>query len=54
MAKKVIATFKAKGGKGLVKLIKTVRSSRTGANSIRESIVESEAVKDIILLHKKQ
>jgi hypothetical protein len=47
MAKKVVATLKKEGaGNDFVKVIKTVRSPRTGAYTFREEIVAADQVKD--------
>ncbi|MBX7093790.1 MAG: DUF4295 domain-containing protein [Flavobacteriales bacterium] len=45
MAKKTVATLQ-KGGKNLTKVIKMVRSSKTGAYSFKEEVVPNEKVKD--------
>ena len=44
MAKKVVATLKKEGGKGFTKVIKAVRSAKTGAYTFREEIVPNEEV----------
>jgi hypothetical protein len=47
MAKKVVATLKKAGaGKGVAKVIKMVKSEKTGAYSFQEEIVPSEMVKE--------
>lgn len=47
MAKKVVATLKKAGaGKGVAKVIKMVKSEKTGAYTFQEEIVPSELVKD--------
>ena len=47
MAKKVVATMKEKGTiKGMTKVIKMVRSEKTGAYTFVEDIVAAENVKD--------
>ncbi len=47
MAKKVVATLKKAGaGKGVAKVIKLVKSEKTGAYTFQEEIVPSEMVKD--------
>lgn len=48
MAKKVVATLKKEGqGKDYVKVIRTVRSPKSGAYTFKEEIVTNEALKDI-------
>ena len=44
MAKKVVATLQKGGKKSLAKLIKSVRSPKTGAYTFRESIIPTESV----------
>jgi hypothetical protein len=44
MAKKVVATLKKEGGKSYTKIIKAVRSPKTGAYTFREEIVPNEEV----------
>ncbi len=47
MAKKVVATLKGSGdGKGHVKVIKMVKSEKTGAYTFQEEIVTTDGVKD--------
>jgi hypothetical protein len=49
MAKKVVATLKKAGaGKGVAKVIKMVKSEKTGAYTFQEEIVASEEVKDFL------
>ena len=48
MAKKVVATLKKVDGKSFAKVIRAVRSEKTGAYTFREEIVPSENVKDIL------
>jgi hypothetical protein len=45
MAKKVVATLKTGAGKEWAKIIKTVRSPKTGAYTFREEMVPSDQVK---------
>ncbi len=45
MAKKVVATLKTGDGRGYAKVIKMVKSSKTGAYSFKEQIVPSDEVK---------
>jgi Domain of unknown function (DUF4295) len=44
MAKKVVATLKKEGGKAYAKIIKAVRSPKTGAYTFKEEIVPVEDV----------
>jgi len=46
MAKKVIASFKTGKGKDFVKVIKSVRSPKSGAYAFKEDIVHKDHVKD--------
>ena len=47
MAKKVVATLKKAGaGKGVAKVIKMVKSEKSGAYTFHEEILPSEMVKD--------
>ncbi|MCI5777663.1 MAG: DUF4295 domain-containing protein [Bacteroidales bacterium] len=46
MAKKVVATLQKGEGKGYSKVIKMVRSPKTGAYVFEEEMVVNEAVKD--------
>ncbi|MBL7811188.1 MAG: DUF4295 domain-containing protein [Bacteroidetes bacterium] len=47
MAKKVVATLKKEGaGSDYVKVIKTLKSPKTGAYTFREEIVPADQVKD--------
>ncbi len=48
MAKKVVATLKKEGGNEFVKVIRTIKSAKSGAYSFKEEIVSSERVKDIL------
>ena len=48
MAKKVVATLKGEGGKSYSKVIRSVRSDKTGAYTFREEIVPSTEVKEIL------
>lgn len=51
MAKKVVATLKKEGGVEMVKVIRTIKSPRSGAYTFREEIVTADRVQD--LLNKK-
>lgn len=46
MAKKVVATLKNKSDKGVAKVIRAVKSPKTGAYSFKEEIVPADMVKD--------
>ncbi len=49
MAKKVVATLKTKGaGKGVAKVIKMVKSEKTGAYSFKQEIVASEMIQNFL------
>jgi len=46
MAKKVVATLKTGTGKDWAKIIRAIRSPKTGAYTFREEMMPSEMVKD--------
>ena len=48
MAKKVVATLQKKEGKNFAKVIKTVKSPKTGAYMFKEEIVTLDQVKDAL------
>jgi Domain of unknown function (DUF4295) len=48
MAKKVVATLKKKDVKGFAKVIKTVKSEKTGAYIFREEIVPVDEVQNVL------
>ena len=48
MAKKVVASLQKGEGKTFTKVIRMVKSPKTGAYSFKESIVHNEKVKDFI------
>ncbi len=48
MAKKVVATLKNKEAKGFAKVIKAVKSPKTGAYTFREEIVPVDLVKEAL------
>lgn len=48
MAKKTVATLQKKGAKSFTKVIKTVRSEKTGAYTFREEIVAADKVKEFL------
>ncbi|PKQ60612.1 hypothetical protein BZG02_18655 [Labilibaculum filiforme] len=46
MAKKVVASLQKGEGRGFAKVIKMVKSPKSGAYSFKEEIVPNEGVKD--------
>lgn len=48
MAKKVVASLKKVDGKNFAKVIRAVRSEKTGAYVFKEEIVPAELVKDVL------
>lgn len=48
MAKKVVATLKKGDGKSFAKVIRAVKSDKTGAYSFSETIVPAELVKETL------
>ena len=48
MAKKVVATLKTGDGRGFAKVIKMVKSPKTGAYTFKEQMVPSDQVKEIV------
>lgn len=49
MAKKVVATLKkVEAGKGFAKIIKAVKSEKTGAYTFREEIVPLDQVQEML------
>ncbi len=48
MAKKVVATMKSGKGKEFSKVIKMVKSPKTGSYSFREEIVHNDHIKDFL------
>ncbi len=48
MAKKVVATLKTATGKDWAKVIRAVRSEKTGAYTFREEMVPVDKVQDYI------
>jgi len=46
MAKKVVATLKTGTGKNVTKVIKMVKSEKTGAYMFKEDILPNDQVKD--------
>ncbi|MCC7302747.1 MAG: DUF4295 domain-containing protein [Bacteroidia bacterium] len=48
MAKKVVATLKSGKGKDFTKVIKMVKSEKTGAYVFREEIVHNDHIKEFL------
>jgi hypothetical protein len=48
MAKKVVATLKKGDSKNFAKVIRAVKSDKTGAYTFREEIVPAELVKETL------
>lgn len=48
MAKKVVATLKKEGGQKWAKVIRTIRSEKTGAYTFREEIVPEQMVQEVL------
>ena len=48
MAKKVVATLKTGKGKGFTKVIKVVKSPKTGAYAFKEDMVLNDNVQDYL------
>ncbi|MBB6464011.1 DUF4295 domain-containing protein [Flammeovirga kamogawensis] len=48
MAKKVVATLKKEGGVKYAKVVKAVRSPKTGAYTFKEEIIVEDQVKDYL------
>jgi hypothetical protein len=48
MAKKVVATLRTSSGKDFAKVIRMVRSEKTGAYTFKENIVANDLVKDFL------
>ena len=48
MAKKVVATLKTSTGKSFAKVIRMVRSEKTGAYTFQEEIVPSDSVQEYL------
>ena len=46
MAKKVVATLKTGEGKQFTRVIKMVKSNKTGAFSFEEAVVHNDHIKD--------
>jgi len=48
MAKKVVATLKSGKGKDFTKVIKMVKSPKTGAYNFREEVVHNDHIADFL------
>lgn len=48
MAKKVVASLKKSDGKNFAKVIRAIKSEKTGAYSFKEEIVPAELVKETL------
>ena len=48
MAKKVVATLKKAEGKNFAKVIRAIKSEKTGAYSFKEEIVPADLVKEAL------
>ncbi|MDH5397213.1 MAG: DUF4295 domain-containing protein [Cyclobacteriaceae bacterium] len=48
MAKKVVATLQKKEGKNFAKVIKAIKSEKTGAYTFKEEMVPVEGLKDAL------
>lgn len=48
MAKKVVATLKTGSGKDFTKVIKMVKSPKTGAYTFKEEVVHNDHIKDFL------
>jgi hypothetical protein len=48
MAKKVVASLQKRGVKDVTKVIKMIRSEKTGSYTFREEILNKDKVKDFL------
>ncbi|MCC6690951.1 MAG: DUF4295 domain-containing protein [Bacteroidia bacterium] len=48
MAKKVVATLKTGKGNNFTKVIKMIKSAKTGAYTFKEEIVHNDHIKDFL------
>ena len=48
MSKKVVASLKKTDGKSYAKVIRAVKSEKTGAYTFKEEIVSSDLVKEVL------
>jgi len=54
MAKKVVATMKRDTGKGLARVIRMVKSPKTGAYTFKEEMIASDKVAEYLRTGKKE
>lgn len=52
MAKKVVATLKKEGGRNYAKVIKAVKSEKTGAYTFKEEMVPLDQVQNVLSANK--
>jgi uncharacterized protein DUF4295 len=48
MAKKVVASLKKEGGRGFAKIIKAVKSEKTGAYTFKEEMIPVDQVREML------
>ena len=48
MAKKVVASLKKEGGRNFAKIIKAVKSEKTGAYTFKEEMIPTDQVKEAL------
>lgn len=48
MAKKAVATLRTQGAKSFAKVIKAVKSDKTGSYTFKEEMVPSEMVQEVL------
>lgn len=48
MAKKVVATLRTSAGKDFAKVIRMVKSPKTGAYTFKESVIPNDQVKEFL------
>ena len=48
MAKKVVASLKKTDGKSYAKVIRAIKSEKTGAYTFKEEIVSADLVKEVL------
>ena len=48
MAKKVVASMKSNVGKSFTRVIKMVKSPKTGAYAFKEEVMHNESIKDFL------
>lgn len=52
MAKKVVATLKKEGGRNFAKVVKAVKSEKTGSYTFKEEMVPLDQVQNILSSNK--